>query len=364
MYESSLPWSCSADATPAFEPGAPVQRGRLVRVLAVARALHEIAGDRDLLGQRVRVAGEPLGDRCVVRGQVRERLARQAPARLEREPAFRDLLDDRVVVARRRRGRRPSRGSSPRRAPSTDRRRRSAERLRRPASTATHLLVERDRGCTRRDRSAAMPCSAIVDMCSGLLRSARIPPCSIGCSVLTRPSSISGNPVTSATSMTSKPASRSHCAGPAGRHDVAPGVDESASELVGPRPVVDGHQRAADLHAVAHLLSPGGSCRPTAVPPRPRRSSRFVPRPSACPLRRASPPSGTRRTRRDGSCCSKDSIVSSGATVDRALDDDRPHVELLGGEVHRHAGGLHAPLPCVLDRMRAGERRQAGSGGC
>src|SRR5688572_24466024 len=51
-------------------------------------------------------------------------------------------------------------------------------------------------------------------MCSGRSRRANSPPWTPGCSVFTRPSSISGNPVTSATSCTLSPASRSAFAVP------------------------------------------------------------------------------------------------------------------------------------------------------
>src|ERR1035441_1178621 len=51
-------------------------------------------------------------------------------------------------------------------------------------------------------------------MCAGLSRMARMPPAMVGCRVLTRPSSISGNPVTSLTSATGMPASRSRRAVP------------------------------------------------------------------------------------------------------------------------------------------------------
>ena len=43
-------------------------------------------------------------------------------------------------------------------------------------------------------------------MWAGTRRSARMPPCTRGCRVLTRPSSISGEPVTSSTSCTGMPA--------------------------------------------------------------------------------------------------------------------------------------------------------------
>mmetsp|Transcript_10156 Transcript_10156/g.17689 ORF Transcript_10156/g.17689 Transcript_10156/m.17689 type:complete len:214 (-) Transcript_10156:106-747(-) len=42
-------------------------------------------------------------------------------------------------------------------------------------------------------------CAAIAVICSSLSRTARIPPCTAGCRVFTRPSNISGKPVTSST---------------------------------------------------------------------------------------------------------------------------------------------------------------------
>src|SRR5258706_5850832 len=50
-----------------------------------------------------------------------------------------------------------------------------------------------------------MPAFSIAAMCSRLSRRARMPPCTFGCSVFTRPSSISGNPVCADTSVTRRP---------------------------------------------------------------------------------------------------------------------------------------------------------------
>src|SRR5687767_10361647 len=52
-----------------------------------------------------------------------------------------------------------------------------------------------------------MPAFLSAAACSGTSRRARIPPCTLGCRVFTRPSSISGKPVWSATSVTFRPAS-------------------------------------------------------------------------------------------------------------------------------------------------------------
>src|ERR1019366_4636050 len=60
----------------------------------------------------------------------------------------------------------------------------------------------------------AMPCAFIASAWSGLSRRASSPPCTLGCSVLTRPSIISGKWVISETSLTASPASRSALAVP------------------------------------------------------------------------------------------------------------------------------------------------------
>src|ERR1700723_6285 len=59
-----------------------------------------------------------------------------------------------------------------------------------------------------------IPCSATAVRWAGFSRRCRIPPCTLGCKVLTRPSSISGNPVSSEISFTAMPESRSSLAVP------------------------------------------------------------------------------------------------------------------------------------------------------
>src|SRR5215470_5399303 len=59
-----------------------------------------------------------------------------------------------------------------------------------------------------------MPCDSRARMWAGTSRRARMPPWTFGWSVLTRPSSISGNPVTSETSSTGTPESRRSLAVP------------------------------------------------------------------------------------------------------------------------------------------------------
>lgn len=54
-----------------------------------------------------------------------------------------------------------------------------------------------------------MPCAAMAARCSGRSRRASKPPCTAGCNVFTRPSSISGKFVTSLMSRQASPAARS-----------------------------------------------------------------------------------------------------------------------------------------------------------
>ena len=65
-----------------------------------------------------------------------------------------------------------------------------------------------------------------------------------GCSVLTRPPSISGAPVTDSTDVTSSPSSSSRAAVPPEATSSQPSVGEAARELVEAGLVVDGDQRA------------------------------------------------------------------------------------------------------------------------
>src|SRR5688572_29142188 len=67
---------------------------------------------------------------------------------------------------------------------------------------------------TTRSEMGSIPFSVSALMCSARSRRARSPPCTAGCSVLTRPSSISGKPVSSLTSRTVRPALRSAFAVP------------------------------------------------------------------------------------------------------------------------------------------------------
>ncbi len=77
------------------------------------------------------------------------------------------------------------------------------------SSATSSLAMVRSKGYrfTQTRSMGSMPCSFMDATCPSLSRSPSKPPWTRGCSVLTRPSIISGNPVTSSIGVTSKPAS-------------------------------------------------------------------------------------------------------------------------------------------------------------
>ena len=83
-------------------------------------------------------------------------------------------------------------------------------------------------------------------MSSWLLRRANIPPCTAGCRVLTRPSKTSGCPVTSDTSVTSRPASLSVRA--------VPPVDRIA------QPMSESDSPNSAMPSLSHTLSSARGC--------------------------------------------------------------------------------------------------------
>ena len=105
----------------------------------------------------------------------------------------------------------------------------------------------------------SMPCSAIVFMCSGSLRLARMPAWMRGCIVLTRPPSISGNCVTSETSVTGMPLSLSMRAVPPVEMISTPMSAKRARELFETGFVEDGDESSFDLHLAGSLVA--GRCR-------------------------------------------------------------------------------------------------------
>ena len=111
----------------------------------------------------------------------------------------------------------------------------------RPASRRSRGTDTGSRTPGRSARCRARRCAA---MCSGRSRRASSPPCTAGCSVFTRPSSISGKPVTSATSRTARPASRSARAVPPVESSSQPRVARPRGEVDDAGLVGDGKQGA------------------------------------------------------------------------------------------------------------------------
>src|SRR5664280_3012115 len=79
-----------------------------------------------------------------------------------------------------------------------------------------------------------MPCRSIAATCSGRSRRASKPPWIVGCSVLTRPSSISAKPVCSATSVTAMPAPASSLAVPPVERIVVPSAASARASATMP----------------------------------------------------------------------------------------------------------------------------------
>src|SRR4030065_2612872 len=97
-----------------------------------------------------------------------------------------------------------------------------------------------------------IPCACMVATWSGRSRRARMPPWTSGCSVLTLPSSISGKPVYSLTSITVRPASRSALAVPPVDSSSTPALARARAKSTGP--VLSDTERRARLMVMMGLV--------------------------------------------------------------------------------------------------------------
>ena len=168
---------------------------------------------------------------------------------------------------------------------------------------------------------------------SGFRRSARIPPWTFGCSVTTRWPRMAGKPVSSATSVTARLASRRAAAVPPLETRSHPMLRQLPGQLDHPGLVVHGQQRP---HQLLLLLED-------------RRIGEH----------------GSDRRRVEVALHGLDALVERGLVVvgqDRhgLLGEDRPGVHLEGGHVDRAARDLDAGLEGVADRVPALEGRQEG----
>ena len=224
LKESSLPSSCFAQVMPVFGLGADGQLGvegrLLVGVLAVAQAVALLHGDGHLLGEAVLALAQVLGDGGVVDGHVLEGLLGQPLALGERQVALLQLLQHDRVVGRvddhDDAGEVLGRGADHGRPADVDVLQGLfqgdaffGDRLDEGVEVDGHQ-VDRSRCCS----------SASSAMWAGRSRRARMPPWTIGCRVLTRPSRISGKPVMSETLFTGTPASADGLLGAAGAEDL------------------------------------------------------------------------------------------------------------------------------------------------
>ena len=96
-----------------------------------------------------------------------------------------------------------------------------------------------------------MPSSASCWTWDSSRRSARMPACTFGCSVLTRPSRHSGKPVSSSTLVTGMPSPSISAAEPPVDTSATPASCRPRDELLEPGLVVDRDQRPRDRDAVA-----------------------------------------------------------------------------------------------------------------
>ena len=201
---------------------------------------------------RVRIVGER-------RQVVADRWPSYWATRCERRPPQREAAscaDSAPPFARARRaGRRtapdrsrPRRGrsSSPPSAASPGRRCRCSRSRRRACCPGSPTRCSNGYRFTTSRSIGAMPCSAIT--ASSMPARPSRPPWISGCRVLTRPSMISGKPVTSDTSRTGRPASRSARGGAAGGQQFDAARGERAGQFDQAGLVGNGQQRAADLH--------------------------------------------------------------------------------------------------------------------
>ena len=140
-------------------------------------------------------------------------------------------------------------------------------------------------------------------------RSARMPPCTLGCSVTTRCPRIAGTPVISAMSVTGRPASSIALA--------VPPLDTEVTTQLG------GGRRA---NSTMPVLSYTDNSALTA--PNPFRQWILI-----------VPTYNSRSTSLMRSC--NVSTVSPGATATGVLGEDRTVVDVGGGDVHGAAGDLH-----------------------
>ena len=217
-----------------------------MRVLAVAQRFAQRAGDDHPVRQLVAALRRiPRCDRSIVRRGAGEGLGRKPVAQRTRHAALAQRRLQGGIVERIGHDRDPCgvlRGGADHGRPADvdvlDRRRGvGAARNRRLERIEVHDQAIDALECRARSSAAR---------CSGSSRSASSPPWMRGCSVFTRPSIISGKPVTALTSVTARPASASVLAVPPVERISTPCAASARASVDDARLVGDREQRALD----------------------------------------------------------------------------------------------------------------------
>ena len=191
-----------------------------------------------------------------------------------------------------------------------------------------------------------MPCAPSAARCAGTSRRARMPPWTFGCSVFTRPSSISGKPVTSATSTHRHPGVAQQLGGAAGGEDLHAEPGQAPRELHHPGLVV--HARSA--RAVPSSSRPPASRRLAALDAQ------------AAPRRTGGSPPGRAGAPRPGCGRPASPRCRPGSHRHRRLQHDGAAVHALVHEVHGGARDL-APRGPAPAAARAGRGTPGSSEG-
>src|SRR3954454_601703 len=201
----------------------------------------------------------------------------------------------------------------------------------------------------------SMPCSFSVATCSGLSRTARTPAAIFGLIVLTRPSSISGNPVSASIGRVSMPASPRCLAVPP--VDTISTPNERRQRAKSAMPVLS----ETVISARCTRTSPGAvTCTSAAVstsliddhPTRIRGIDRDL------PLGYQTYGSRQQLMLDLVDLPLHDGDVPRIRKLERPLEDDRAAVDPLVDEMHGNSGNLHAVVDRLLDRANSRESRQ------
>src|SRR5215204_3354670 len=207
-----------------------------------------------------------------------------------------------------------------------------------------------------------MPCASIAAWCSGLARTARSPPWTPGWRVLTRPSIISGKPVRSDTSSTTRPASASARRVPPVETRATP--RSASARAKGRRPVLSDTERSARVTRFRSLgiAAPEGGAgkRRDITKAAGAKRDYLSPRPGERP---------TRRSRAGERLCCWSSVLPWSVVADDGVEDgeefsgccdEGDHLGLSGGD-EAVAEGLEGWV--VTGGGHGGEEEDGAHGG-